>query len=87
MHAQVCAGPANSSITVLVTDECPQCRANELNLHAFAFEQISQLKYGSVAIQYRQVGRGGGGGRRVGASLFGWRLGHTTCEAVASWQY
>ncbi|PNW73437.1 hypothetical protein CHLRE_14g631950v5 [Chlamydomonas reinhardtii] len=52
---KVCAGPANSSITVLVTDECPQCRANELNLHAFAFEQISQLKYGSVAIQYRQV--------------------------------
>ncbi|KAG2431183.1 hypothetical protein HXX76_009711 [Chlamydomonas incerta] len=51
----VCAGPAGTSITVMVTDECPQCRAAELNLHAFAFEQIAQLKHGSVAIEYRQV--------------------------------
>ncbi|KAG2447991.1 hypothetical protein HYH02_007019 [Chlamydomonas schloesseri] len=52
---KVCAGPAGTSITVMVTDECPQCHATELNLHAFAFEQIARLKYGSVAIQYRQV--------------------------------
>ncbi|KXZ46906.1 hypothetical protein GPECTOR_39g400 [Gonium pectorale] len=50
---QVCS--STSSITVVVTDECPDCAANQLNLHAFAFEQIARLERGSAVIQYRQV--------------------------------
>lgn len=50
---QVCTSAG--SVTVLVTDKCPDCSANELNLHALAFEQIGHLEYGSAAIKYRQV--------------------------------
>ncbi|KXZ46907.1 hypothetical protein GPECTOR_39g401 [Gonium pectorale] len=50
---KVCS--STSSITVVVTDECPDCAANQLNLHAFAFEQIARLERGSAVIQYRQV--------------------------------
>ncbi|KAG2486787.1 hypothetical protein HYH03_014586 [Edaphochlamys debaryana] len=56
-----CQDPDNTacssarSITVQVTDECPQCAANQINLHAFAFERIGRLKLGSAPIRYRQV--------------------------------
>ncbi|EFJ46592.1 hypothetical protein VOLCADRAFT_105499 [Volvox carteri f. nagariensis] len=50
---QVCTSTA--SVTVVITDVCPDCAANELNLHALAFQQIARLEYGSAAIQYRQV--------------------------------
>jgi hypothetical protein len=52
---QLCVAPPNASITVVITDECKQCGPYEINLHAFAFEQLARLKYGSANIQYRQV--------------------------------
>ena len=52
---QVCAG--TNSVTVVITDECPDCTANQLNLHAFAFQQIANLEYGGASIQYRQARR------------------------------
>lgn len=39
-----------------------------INMHAFGFEQLARLKYGHIAVQYRQVraspvvARGGSGG-------------------------
>ncbi|GFR44251.1 hypothetical protein Agub_g5453, partial [Astrephomene gubernaculifera] len=50
---KVCVG--TGTVTVVVTDECPSCAPYELNMHAFAFEQIARLEYGKTAIQYRQV--------------------------------
>ncbi|GLI67569.1 hypothetical protein VaNZ11_011796, partial [Volvox africanus] len=52
-NPQVCT--TATSVTVVITDECPSCAAHELNLHAFAFQQIAHLEYGNTAIQYRQV--------------------------------
>ncbi|KAL6758187.1 hypothetical protein V8C86DRAFT_3134537 [Haematococcus lacustris] len=45
------AGP----ITVTVLDTCASCNATRINLFALAFQEIGRIKFGTIAVEYRQV--------------------------------
>ncbi|KAK9824754.1 hypothetical protein WJX74_005028 [Apatococcus lobatus] len=44
-----------NSITFMVTDSCPECQADQLDLNALAFQKLAPLGNGRVALQYRRV--------------------------------
>ncbi|KAF6259123.1 hypothetical protein COO60DRAFT_1044380 [Scenedesmus sp. NREL 46B-D3] len=55
-----CTGPrCNKKVTtlpVLITDSCNRdCNATNINMHAFAYEQLAPLKNGRTSIRYRLV--------------------------------
>ncbi|KAK9824737.1 hypothetical protein WJX74_003216 [Apatococcus lobatus] len=44
-----------NSITFMVTDKCPECQADQVDLNALAFQKLAPLANGRVALQYRRV--------------------------------
>lgn len=45
----------NTPVTVMVTDSCDECAANQINMQATAFSKMASLTTGNVEVQYRQV--------------------------------
>jgi len=43
------------SITITITDSCPQCEANHLDIQALTFNKIAPMAVGRIDIQYRRV--------------------------------
>lgn len=48
-------GPKGTSIRVRVVDRCPECKAGDLDLSRQAFEMLSPLSAGRIAISWREV--------------------------------
>lgn len=44
-----------NSITFMVTDQCPECQPDQLDLNAAAFQKLAPLVNGRIALQYRRV--------------------------------
>ncbi|KAK9800899.1 hypothetical protein WJX73_008437 [Symbiochloris irregularis] len=48
-------GPNQVSIIVQITDVCPQCEANHIDLQALTYNKISPISTGRINMQYRRV--------------------------------
>lgn len=48
-------GPQGNSVRVRVVDQCPECQAGDLDLSPQAFEMLSPLSAGRIAITWREV--------------------------------
>ncbi|KAF2823649.1 hypothetical protein CC86DRAFT_297793 [Ophiobolus disseminans] len=45
-------GPSGKKITAMVTDSCPSCGANQLDLYADAFKQLSDPSAGEIPVSW-----------------------------------
>lgn len=54
LHFQAC--DPNVRPTVQVIDDCDECEANQINLHAAPFAKMAPLGLGRLKIEYREVG-------------------------------
>ncbi|KAK9824717.1 hypothetical protein WJX74_000925 [Apatococcus lobatus] len=45
----------NNSITVMITDECPECAPDQIDVQALSFDKIAPLINGRIQTQYRRV--------------------------------
>ncbi|DBA74271.1 hypothetical protein WJX77_004676 [Trebouxia sp. C0004] len=47
--------PSQQSTTVMISDECPECEANHIDMQALTFNKIAPMLNGRIDIQYRRV--------------------------------
>ena len=45
----------SNSITVMITDECPECAPDQIDVQALSFDKIAPLINGRIQTQYRRV--------------------------------
>eukprot|EP00884_Botryococcus_braunii_P000413 jgi/Botrbrau1/10372/Bobra.146_2s0010.1 len=48
-------GPEQVSVIVQITDECPECKPDHIDIQAMTFEKLAPMHLGRVNIQYRRV--------------------------------
>lgn len=46
---------ADEAIIVQITDSCPTCQATGITVHAFTFQQLAKISFGSANVTYRMV--------------------------------
>ncbi|KAK9837793.1 hypothetical protein WJX74_005149 [Apatococcus lobatus] len=50
-----CNGDGGESITIMVSDACPECEADHLDLQALTYNQLGPMELGRIDIKYRRV--------------------------------
>ena len=48
-------GPNQVSVIVQITDSCPECGADHLDMQALTFHKLAPMEVGRVNIEYRRV--------------------------------
>ena len=66
------ADPNSRSVTIMITDCCPECEADHLDIQALTFNKMAPMALGRIDIRYR---------RRV-VLLWCHRLLYTTCISL-----
>ncbi|KAK9820245.1 hypothetical protein WJX72_007952 [[Myrmecia] bisecta] len=49
------ADPNSRTVTIQITDACPECEANHIDLQALTFDKIAPMSVGRIDMQYRRV--------------------------------
>eukprot|EP00884_Botryococcus_braunii_P022964 jgi/Botrbrau1/9351/Bobra.354_2s0009.1 len=47
--------PSERSVTVMITDSCPECASNQFDIQALTFNKIAPMAIGRIAMRYRRV--------------------------------
>lgn len=48
-------GPNQVSVIVQITDSCPECGADHIDMQALTFHKLAPMEVGRVNIEYRRV--------------------------------
>ncbi|KAK9869002.1 hypothetical protein WJX84_008231 [Apatococcus fuscideae] len=54
-YAGRCNGNGGESVTIMVSDSCPECEADHLDLQALTYNQLGPMALGRMDIKYRRV--------------------------------
>ncbi|KAK9850628.1 hypothetical protein WJX84_001010 [Apatococcus fuscideae] len=54
-YAGRCNGDGGESVTIMVSDACPECEADHLDLQALTYNQLGPMALGRIDIKYRRV--------------------------------
>ncbi|KAK9868666.1 hypothetical protein WJX84_011328 [Apatococcus fuscideae] len=50
-----CNGNGGESVTIMVSDACPECEADHIDLQALTYNQLGPMALGRIDIKYRRV--------------------------------